>query len=593
MTTLRKIFVITICILTVASFIPKNCFGLVKDWGRKWGSGVNYAGAYSVSIDSNDNSYVTGKTYWHFDGQTNYGVYNIFLTKHNSSGVKQWTRIWGPTDAAKSQAAVGYDVSIDSASNCYVTGETSGPFDGQGEENSYNVFLTKYNSAGTKLWTRIWGSTNEYDTGRSVSIAPDGNCYVAGDTGGEFDGQTNDGSAHTFLTKYSSSGTKVWTRICLTNGIELAYATSASAHGIYITGYTKNKFNNENWDFFLRKFSSSGDEQWTRFWGSETFDYGEGVAVDSAGNCYVAGHTFGEFDGQTNAGSYDNCLTKFSSSGTKLWTRIWGSTALEYCKDVAVDALGNAYVTGWTGGDFDGQINNGPYDCFLTKYSPSGTKIWTKIWGASGSDYTDGVSVNSSGSVCYAAGYTDSVIIDGYTNTTGNIYLRKFVASVPPSETFSSANSLASDAGIADGSNIGATIESGEPAHAGNGGPYHSVWWNWSEPISALRARAAAGDTLLIDTHGSDFDTVLAIYTGSAVNNLTQIAANDNAGTGIETSELSFQFNPGVIYHIAVDGKTSSDTGNVILNYAIIPEGGITLLTLAASFIVIRLRHSR
>jgi len=573
MTALRKIFVITICVFTVVSFIPENCFGLVKDWGRKWGSGVNNAGAYSVSIDSNNNSYVTGKTYWHFDGQTNYGVYNIFLTKHNSAGVKQWTRIWGPTNSGGiGYAAVGYDVSIDSASNCYVTGETSGPFDGQGEANSYNVFLTKYNSAGTKLWTRIWGDTNEFDTGRSVSIAPGGYCYVAGYTGGEFDGQTNDGSAHVFLTKYSPSGTKIWSRICLTNGLEFAYDTAASANGIYVTGYTKNKFNNGNWFFFLKKFSSSGAEQWSRFWGSDSFDYAEGVAVDSAGNCYVAGHTFGEFDGQANAGSYDICLTKFSSSGTKLWTRIWGSTTVEYGKDVAVDAFGNAYVTGWTGGDFDGQINSGHYDCFLTKYSPSGTKKWTKIWGSDGSDYTDGVSVNSSGSVCYAAGYTDSYIIDGYTNTTGHIYLRKFVASVSPSETFSSAKSLPNAAGIAEGSNVGATTESGEPAHADNGGPYHSVWWDWVETTSAMAAKAAAGDTLLVDTHGSDFDTVLAIYTGSAVNNLTIIATNDNAETGVETSEVSFQFNSGETYHIAVDGKTDSDTGNVVLNYSVIPE---------------------
>ena len=80
------------------------------------------------------------------------------------------------------------------------------------------------------------------------------------------------------------------------------------------------------------------------------------------------------------------------------------------------------------------------------------------------------------------------------------------------------------------------------------------------------------GDALLVDTLGSGFDTVLAVYTGSAVNNLTQIAANDNAGTGIETSEVSFQFDSGQTYHIVVDGKTASDTGNVILNYAIIPE---------------------
>jgi len=145
-----------------------------------------------------------------------------------------------------------------------------------------------------------------------------------------------------------------------------------------------------------------------------------------------------------------------------------------------------------------------------------------------------------------------------------------------PSETFTNAQSLSSgsgsSSGLAIGSNIGAATETGEPAHAGNGGPYHSVWWNWSETSSILALESLPGDALLVDTLGSDFDTVLAVYTGSAVNNLTQIAANDNAGTGIETSEVSFQFDSGQTYHIVVDGKTASDTGNVILNYAIIPE---------------------
>ena len=80
------------------------------------------------------------------------------------------------------------------------------------------------------------------------------------------------------------------------------------------------------------------------------------------------------------------------------------------------------------------------------------------------------------------------------------------------------------------------------------------------------------GDILIVDTHGSDFDTVLAAYTGLDVSNLTQIAANDDAGAGIQTSEVDFQFNPGITYRIVVDGKTDSDTGNITLNYALIPE---------------------
>lgn len=602
MTALKKIFIIVFCILTTTTFIPKNCFGLVKDWTRVWGSGVNNFGGESVAMDSNCNSYVTGKTYWHFDGQTNYAIYNIFLTKYNRFGEKQWSRIWGPTNAARSEAAVGYDVSIDSASNCYVTGETYGQFDGQGEANSYNIFLTKYNSSGTKLWTKIWGSTNGYDTGRSVSIGADGYCYVAGYTDGEFDGQTNNGDAHIFLTKLSLSGTRIWTRICVTTEVEYAYAVSASVGVIYITGYTMNKFDQTSRDFFLTKFSDTGIEQWKQIWGSDTYDYGEGVAADSAGNCYVAGHTFGEFDGQTNSkmNSYDICLSKFNSSGSKLWTRIWGNgnpingLGQDYGKDVSVDSFGNAYVVGYTDGSFDGQTNSGSWDIFLTKYNSSGFKKWSEIWGAGSADMGGAVAVSSSGSVCYVTGYTDAWIIDGQTNTNGeSIFLTKFVASIPPSDTFNSANTLPNDAGITEGNNSGATTESGEPEHAGNGGPYHSVWWDWSEPTSTMSIESAAGDTFIIDTHGSDFDTVLAVYTGLAVSDLTIVATNDNSGTGIETSEVSFQFDSGQTYHIAVDGKTGVDTGNVVLNYEVIPEPSFCLSFVIYYFLFINRKFNR
>ncbi len=141
-----------------------------------------------------------------------------------------------------------------------------------------------------------------------------------------------------------------------------------------------------------------------------------------------------------------------------------------------------------------------------------------------------------------------------------------------PSDLFAGAESLPGGNGIASGSNVGATTEAGEPAHAGNGGPYHSVWWNWASPTMAAPFAGADGDVLSVNTHGSDFDTVLAVYTGPAVNNLTQVAANDDSGAGIQTSEVTFPFSSGVPYHIAVDGKTAGDTGTVVVNYEIIPE---------------------
>jgi hypothetical protein len=103
------------------------------------------------------------------------------------------------------------------------------------------------------------------------------------------------------------------------------------------------------------------------------------------------------------------------------------------------------------------------------------------------------------------------------------------------------------------GFNTNATKEPGEPNHAGNVGG-RSVWWTWT---------AVSSGNVTISTAGSSFNTLLAIYTGTAVTNLTLVATNDNNGTNL-TSRVTFSAIGGVAYAIAVDG-TSGTSGNIVL----------------------------
>jgi subtilisin family serine protease len=104
------------------------------------------------------------------------------------------------------------------------------------------------------------------------------------------------------------------------------------------------------------------------------------------------------------------------------------------------------------------------------------------------------------------------------------------------------------------GNNSGADKESGEPNHARPGGA--SVWWSWTAP---------ANGTATVDTAGSNYDTMLGVYTGTAVNALTTIGTNDDAsGLGLR-SRVTFTASAGVTYQIAVDGYLAS-TGDITLN---------------------------
>src|SRR4029077_16059391 len=91
--------------------------------------------------------------------------------------------------------------------------------------------------------------------------------------------------------------------------------------------------------------------------------------------------------------------------------------------------------------------------------------------------------------------------------------------------------------------------------HAGNAGG-HSVWFNWTPSSNQLAT---------ITTKKSDFDTLLAVYTGSSVSGLTLVASNDDISTGIHQSSVTFSAQAGTTYRIAVDGYAGA-VGTVMLN---------------------------
>ena len=129
----------------------------------------------------------------------------------------------------------------------------------------------------------------------------------------------------------------------------------------------------------------------------------------------------------------------------------------------------------------------------------------------------------------------------------------------PANDDFANATSISGTTAQLTGSNAYATREPGEPNHAGDAGG-HSVWWKWMAP---------AGGAATLNTIGSDFDTLLAVYTGNSVSNLSQVAANNDSG-GSLTSAVIFNPLSGTNYWIAVDGYEGA-TGAIVLNLSVSP----------------------
>lgn len=113
------------------------------------------------------------------------------------------------------------------------------------------------------------------------------------------------------------------------------------------------------------------------------------------------------------------------------------------------------------------------------------------------------------------------------------------------------------------GSSLNATTEADEPYHHGSQSPRSSVWWQWTAP---------ADGTLVLDTSGSSFDTVLAVYSGSMLNSLQNRASDDDSGEGT-ASQVSLKVVRGEVYPITVDGYRGA-TGAVRLNGSFTKSGG-------------------
>ncbi|HKO75262.1 MAG TPA: hypothetical protein VJU01_08095 [Gaiellaceae bacterium] len=120
-------------------------------------------------------------------------------------------------------------------------------------------------------------------------------------------------------------------------------------------------------------------------------------------------------------------------------------------------------------------------------------------------------------------------------------------AARPPNDDFASASTLTGENGELVATSKDATKEAGEPNHAGEAGGA-SVWFTWT---------AARNGTLTVWTVQPTFDTVIAGYTGSAVDSLAELASNDDFGAST-ASRMTFAVSSGTVYRIAVDGVSGT-----------------------------------
>ena len=341
-----------------------------KKWTKQMGVTSAATYPFNITTDSSNNIYIVGRTNGDLDSITRTGSTDMFIIKFDSDGNKQWTRLVG----VASRETSGMGIKVDSNNNIYITGSTTGSLYKTAAGLGEKFIVAKYDSNGTKVWADQY-TLDVYSTGRNIVLDWGGNVYIIGFTSGVLDGVALTGSYDTFIMKYNSTGTKQWTKMLGANGGQANPwgLDIDSNNNIYISGEVNAAFAGNtkvgNNDMFVAKYDTSGTFQWVKqegLTGIQTFSYG--VVVDSSGNSYAAGR--GGIGSKT--GLMDAFVVKFDTNGTKQWSQQLGVTnKVVEGRTLYRDASGIIYTCGFTNTDLESQTKTGTQDLFVsTKLNP-------------------------------------------------------------------------------------------------------------------------------------------------------------------------------------------------------------------------------
>jgi hypothetical protein len=342
----------------------------------------------------------------------NAGLADVFVTKLNPAG----NGLVFSTYLGGNSLDYGMAIALDPVGDVYVTGEggsiptTGGAWQTSNPSSSgLSAFVVKLNSIGTSLIYSTYLGGSVADGGKGIGIDLSGNAYITGyakstdfpTTSGAFktthsaDGSNNDA----FVTELNSTGTALnYSTYLGGNSDDRAFGISVdSAGNAYVGGWTNSNdfpttagayqanhaFDGGKYDCFITKLNASGTGLlYSTYFGGDGDDFCNGIAIDSSSNVYVTGETYST-NFPVTGGAYqsvknlimDVFLVKLDPLGALDYSTYLGGNHYDEAYGVAVDTIGNVYLTGDTASiTFPTtasayQISNaGDYDVFVTKF---------------------------------------------------------------------------------------------------------------------------------------------------------------------------------------------------------------------------------
>jgi uncharacterized delta-60 repeat protein len=356
-------------------------------WVQHYGFSTGNDVASAVATDALGNIFVTGPS---FGSNTQ----NFATLKYSSDGVPLWTNRYNGPGTADRPVALG----VDTKGDVIVAGSSTST------NGNFDYAVIKYSNSGVPLWTnRYDGAANADDTLVGMAIGRDGTVFVTGASATPSSRPFTVPINYDYATlAYSSAGAPLWTNSYsgFTNGNDYSTAIAVDADGnVLVTGYSAAA--SGSFDFATLKYSSSGAAVWTNRYhaAGPGDDFPNALAVDNNRNVFVTGRV-------ASTSIWDYGTIKYSSDGAPLWTNAYSgppnSNQVDEPQAVAVDRNGNAFVTGYSAGEY------GFPDYLTIKYSQEGVPLWTNRYSqmTNGSDVATAIAIDESGNV-FVTGFSD------------------------------------------------------------------------------------------------------------------------------------------------------------------------------------------
>lgn len=293
------------------------------EWNRTWGT-THPDVCYDIAIDSSDYIYLAGRAMLD-------PAFQAALVKYDTSGNLIWASSWDGVHDVRAHA-----VAVDSSDNIYMGGHGTLGLGG------FDLFVVKYNSAGTEQWSRIWGGS-DFERIYGLAVDSSDNVYLVGETS-----SWGSGYEDMVIVKYSSAGTLLWNRTWGESGTDIAYAVGCdNSNNVYMVGDTTSFTGEHEWN--IVKYDSTGALLWNRTWGYvPSNDYAYAISFDSSDNVFVAGEMWHPVTHYASVG-----LVKFDSSGVELYNRTWNEIGFwgnqeVRARDIVLDSSENIYLACYT-----------------------------------------------------------------------------------------------------------------------------------------------------------------------------------------------------------------------------------------------------